>query len=265
MKYLLLALLLLPFPAGAASIVADYSANLQGCWDLDESSGTRQDAHPTNNNDLTDNNTVTSGVGKFSNAADFELSTSEYLSIADASQTGLDITGNLSMSMWVNVESAPSGGAKYVIMGKYVGGTQEAYALAYRDSGGLKIDWQTNQGGAGSGGNQCVWSVNLGTATYHHLFLFADMPNTSATLWVDGVSQGTVDCGTENVIANNAAPFCIGASCDAGTPYDGRVDVASIWNADKSANVAAIYNAGAGIACVATAPPPNFGDLIFFE
>lgn len=267
MKYVLASLIVFLSTFGfasAADILTDYSTGLQACWDLDEESGTRFDA-TANNNDLTDNNTVLFGTGVIDNAADFERANSEYLSITNAAQTGLGFTGDITLSAWVNVESAPSGGGNYFIMGKYTGGSAETYALAYRDSGGLKIDWQTNSSGGSTGGNQCQWAVNLGTATYHHLFLFSDASATTAELWVDGVSQGVVDCGTETSVGTNSAPFRIGATGNPANYFDGLVDIAVAWSGDRSANVSGVYNAGAGIACVAPPAPASFGDIIFFE
>jgi hypothetical protein len=50
-------------------------------WTMDEASGNRADS--VGSNTLVDNNTVTSAAGKFSNAAEFTLANSEYLSCAD--------------------------------------------------------------------------------------------------------------------------------------------------------------------------------------
>ena len=96
----------------------DYTqdANIVSWWYLDESSGTRYDGSG-NNNDLTDTNTnvaslSTTGasVKEGAAAADFENSASEdaHLSIAHGSQTGLDITGNISMTAWSELKMRKS-------------------------------------------------------------------------------------------------------------------------------------------------------------
>lgn len=84
-----------------------FGTDYKGVWPLNESSGTRYDL-TSNNNDLSDNNTVTSLTGKLDTGADFEKTNNEYLSISDASQTGLDISGNFSMWGWFNIESLPT-------------------------------------------------------------------------------------------------------------------------------------------------------------
>lgn len=76
-------------------------------YKLDETSGNRADS--IGSNTLVDNNTVLYGTGKVSNAADFESSNSEYLSIADASQTGLDLSGtDFTIACWIKPESSGS-------------------------------------------------------------------------------------------------------------------------------------------------------------
>jgi hypothetical protein len=77
------------------------ATGLVSYWELEEVSGTRVDSHGSN--DLTDNNTVGSGTGIQGNCANLEKSNTEDLSISDASQSGLNITQDLSFSGWFNV------------------------------------------------------------------------------------------------------------------------------------------------------------------
>ena len=84
------------------------TTNLVSWWALDETSGTREDAHGTN--DLTDNNTVGYTTGKKSNAADFISSNSESLSIGDnASVSTGDIDFSLCGWMYLNDVDTYSG------------------------------------------------------------------------------------------------------------------------------------------------------------
>ena len=80
--------------------------NLKAFWSLNESSDgsgavTREDLHGTN--DLTDNNTVASGTGLvYSNAADLEVSSGEFLRVTD--NEDLTIGDNdCTIVAWVNV------------------------------------------------------------------------------------------------------------------------------------------------------------------
>lgn len=114
------------------SVLDAYSANLQGAWLLDEESGTRYD-QTDNDNDLTDNNTVGYAAGKLGNAADFDISKSEYLAISDASQTGLDITGNITIFCWIKPGLI---GSTRRILSKYDDNTGNYRSYCLRISGG---------------------------------------------------------------------------------------------------------------------------------
>jgi len=91
-------------------------------WSCDEASGVRYDSNTTNSNDLTDNNTVLAATGLLSNACDFESSSSEYLSITDVAQIGLDFSTAFTIAYWVNFESDTDP----VVIAKYSTG-QQAY------------------------------------------------------------------------------------------------------------------------------------------
>lgn len=81
-------------------------------WNLDEGSGTRVDA-TGRGNDLSDNNTVASGVGKVGQSAQFVAANQEYLSHpdnVDLSMGDVDFT----ISNWVYLDSPKSNGTVLV-------------------------------------------------------------------------------------------------------------------------------------------------------
>jgi PKD repeat protein len=88
-------------PAYVEATGLDYG--LRGYWRLDEGSGTRYDASASGN-DLTDYNTVGSATGIVGLAADFERDNGEYLSIDHGVQSGLAITGSLTLAGWIKPE-----------------------------------------------------------------------------------------------------------------------------------------------------------------
>ncbi len=83
------------------------TASLVSYWKLDEISGTRYDFFGSNH--LTDYNTVGQGTGEvYDNAADFEATNSEYLSITDGSLSGIDFDGDWAVCFWVKFETTAS-------------------------------------------------------------------------------------------------------------------------------------------------------------
>jgi hypothetical protein len=61
---------------------------------------------------------MTGGSSSNTNAIDLEADKSQYLSVSDAVQAGLDITGDLTIEAWVKIESAPGLGESYAIVSK---------------------------------------------------------------------------------------------------------------------------------------------------
>jgi len=226
--------------------------NLVSWWKMDETSGSRADAHGSNT--LTDNNTVGNGTGKQSNAGDFESGSSEYLSITDASQTGLDITGNLSISAWVRFESLPGSGNAMGILTK-IGATAalRAYNFCYDNSwhsGANRLVLQTwanySQGTIG----YVSWTPSLAT-WYHVVVVHTSSGSGTHTFYIDGVAQTTTytlqDVGS---IQNTTASAFIGADQDSGVGryFDGLIDEVAIWGrALSGSEVTTLYNGGSGV------------------
>ena len=104
--------------------------NLISWWELNEESGERADSHGVNN--LSDINTVLFAAGKVGNAADFELTNSEELRIADGDQTGLDIAGDFTIAFWMKLEQLPSTpGDLFMIVNKGDRGTNDRSYIVY--------------------------------------------------------------------------------------------------------------------------------------
>lgn len=235
-----------PFFASAA-----LTDSIQGYWNLDESSNgsgsvVRMDS-TANNNDLTDNNTTASGSGIINNGADFESSSNEFLSIADAVQSGLDITGNISLSLWFKPESQPATDTSYVFVGKHVGGDGN-YVFNYHDVSGVKklsVSFYDND----APGTNVNYTINqtLANGVWNHLVYTFNVTTGTATLYVNGTSIGAVVDTSVDQLNNSAAPFTMG---DLGEVHfvDGIMDEVGIWSRELTpAEVTELYNGGVGL------------------
>ncbi len=224
-----------------ATISGDFSTNLISHWKLDEASGTREDIHGSN--DLTANGTggVGAATGKINDGADLELSDSDYLSIADASQTGLDISGDMTMSFWVKFESLPDYG---MCVSKF-GSSSNQRSYRFGQSGTTAI-FQNHH--TGSAANTVTWAISPSLSTWYHYMLVYTASGGSAELFIDGTSQ-TSKSGLSTSMFNGTSPFEIGRSNSPSEYYlDGVIDEVSIWStALTSGNVTTIYNSGSGI------------------
>lgn len=239
-----------PWKAPTSIAGSDLETNLVSYYKLDEASGTRADSKGSNS--LTDNNTVASATGKINLAADFEKDNSEYLSIADGSQSGLDLAGAFTLGGWFKPESAPSGGAKYQLIGKYRGGVSEQYELSYRDDSGLKINLQIVNGGTS---DYIVWSKDLGTGTFHHVIVTFSGSGSKVECFVDGVSLG-VQSVSNTAPQNGTGPFTLGADGGgAAAFFDGLMDEIGVWSRELTYGEALdLYNAGNALAYAITGP-----------
>lgn len=218
--------------------------NLVSYWKCDESSGNLADAHGSNT--LTNNNTVAFGTGKINNGADLERGSSHYFSVGD--NASLSITSDLSISMWLKVESAPGG--VWGLVSKWGDDApQRGYGLYYFT--GTKIRWLTADTTSASA-RTLEWTSDLGTGTWKHLVLSYDASGSTAACYVDGSSLGAPSGTAYASLADNTANFLLGHFDDNtgyGQFYDGMMDEVGIWNKElSSAEVTQLYNAGAGLA-----------------
>ena len=189
------------------------SGSIVSRWLLDEASGNRADS--VGSNTLTDNNTVLAATGyngslfTYDNAADFEASNSESLSIADGSQSGLDITGALTLSCRVKLESVGVG-------------LQNSYRF------GVGTDNKINF----SIGNPT--EKNLASATALIVGVWYDLvavydPVFRMEIYINGVSDSTTAIGVHAALSNGTANFKLGSS-DVPQYLDGAMQDVIIWN-----------------------------------
>ncbi|OGZ05239.1 MAG: hypothetical protein A2845_02910 [Candidatus Lloydbacteria bacterium RIFCSPHIGHO2_01_FULL_49_22] len=213
----------------------DLSTSLISYWKLDEVSGTRADSVSSNN--LTDNNTVTQGVGKLGNSAQLTMANSEYLSIVDnpsLSIGGIDFT----ISAWVYLDTKST---NMTFVGKY--GSTGEYALYYgvssdtfRCSTFPSVDaYVTPTGGVQIG--QWYFLTCSHNATTH-----------TNTITVNNTYTNTSVAGSEP--ANTSAAFTIGRFQASGaTMYlDGRIDSVGFWKKILTPDeITSLYNSGTGL------------------
>lgn len=207
-----------------APVYAGDTSNMEGAWLLNETSGTRVD-QDDNGNDLTDNNTVTSGTGQFGNAADFESTNSEYLSITDGSQTGLDITSDLTMGCFFNAEST---GVNRQILAKYdTTGDQRAYRLFVASGDILRISGSTD--GTAGGQTQLDGQTTINASTWYHAVMLHDN-GTDIDVYLNGSSDSAAPAAYTGGLFNSSADFRIGSRGDTSEFMDGLVDECFIFS-----------------------------------
>jgi len=183
-------------------------------------------------NTLVDYQTVGTGTGKIYNGRDFESGSTEALYITDDNQTGLDITGDFSASMWVNPESFNN--TYNVLLSKYYTTTTQRSYRWYIQTADQKLYF--NYSGDLTNANVLVSSSTVVTGSLQHIAIAVDVSAKSCTFWFNGSSEaGTLNSGNETAIANGTADFAFGTyqqpSGDVtGEPYDGIIDEPRVYS-----------------------------------
>lgn len=165
---------------------------------------------------------------------DLEASSSQYASIADASQTGLDITGDMTVEAWINTESTASGGLR-AIASKWddVAGNQRSWIFYISEFAGqyylALYTASTGGGGDDIAASETVWLPTNGV--WYHVAAVYDASAGEVKLYVNGSQQGSTLTNAETSLFNSTAPFQIGArNVTAVSFFDGLIDEVRVWD-----------------------------------
>jgi hypothetical protein len=216
------------------------SGGLVAYYDFEDASGNLLDN--VGSNDLTETDgTIASVAGKVGNARDFERADTEYFAAADAAWNS--ITGNLTITAWINAETA-SGIFQGIVSKLTVAGDQVSYLLGINDLGEVTFEVSTD-----------------GTRTSSAVFEQVNSTPISASTWYflvgrrrEGVNVGlSVNAGTEVTatlaggIFDGTAAFEIGAYNVNASNFDGIIDEVGVWNRVLTDDeVDWLYNSGSG-------------------
>jgi len=218
---------------------ATLSTSLISHWELEEESGTRADSHGSNT--LADNNTVLFGTGARGNAADFELDNAEFLSIALASQTGLNVAGDISISAWVKFETLDD---TQVISKQMETGGAVAWEFGF-DSNLLRFFYSD---GTNATVEHSDAAAVASTGVWYHVMVTADVSAKDVKLYVDGslVSSSIILGNSVSMMSITTGGHALGADqYNSRYYFDGLIDEVSVWSKiSTAAEVTSMYNLG---------------------
>jgi len=169
-------------------------------------------------------------------SADLEKDSSQYLSIADASQTGLDLTGDFTQELWIKIESSFANEEVRTLINKGDnGGSERGWRWDMYKATGANPIFQFYISSDGSSG---TWkdsaSYAFVTATWYHLRAQYDASAGTIDVFINGVQLGSTITGLPTSIFNNASALQIGRAVISGTGYyyfDGLIDDVRIYDA----------------------------------
>mgnify|MGYP001594005931 CR=1 FL=1 len=221
--------------------------NIQGYWKFDESSGNASDS-TANANTLTNNGTATYVAAKINNGIDLN-GTTQYFSIADASQTGLDLTGAFTLAVWINTDVDPSTVNNPIITKN--DNTDKNYAFAIANYGTVPapddrlylsiksttlVEMTT------------TWNPTVGT-WYHAAVTYTASGTNDVQFYINGAAQGAAISSGKTVLDTGGAAVEVGEIAHGlWDMWDGKIDEAGIWSrALSSSEISELYNGGTGL------------------
>lgn len=223
------------------------TTNLVSYWKLDESSGNAADS--VGSNTLTNTASVTYVAALINKGA--SMNGGPYLTITDGSQSGLDITGDISTSFWLKLAGEPGTDNGFEMVTKWASGSG-AYRFIYHDAGGQAQMYGAlyDAGNPGTNVNYTKNISHIGTSAFHHMVFTFKASTGTMTFYLDGSNLGTTVDTSVSTINNSSGNFDIGA-LGVGIQgfFNGIVDEVGLWSKElTSGEVSSLYNSGAGFA-----------------
>jgi len=171
-----------------------------------------------------------------SNSIDLEAGSSQYLSITDGSQTGLDLSSALTLEAWVKLESQPATNANFLFISKdgTASDVNRGYSFSYNNiSDTYYLRLFVSEATDVSDYDTLQVVSPLSTDTWTHVAVSWLASTKTAKFYVNGSQVGSDAVGSNvSSLYNNATPFTIGA-WTFNNPYsyfDGLMDEARVWS-----------------------------------
>jgi len=208
-------------------IPSSLNSNLANYWPMEEALGVRYDI--ISDDHAFDTNGVSFIAGPHQvarNVASFDSASSQYVSITDASQTGLDSSGNRSLSAWVKF-SADS--------------TTRGIASKWLSSVGFGVVKASDDAFAVLAGATILKSTTIADGGWAHVVAVVD--GVDVKIYVNGEEENSsAHSGTLENVADN---FTIGAYSSGDTFANGEISNVAMWSTALSdSEIATLYNEG---------------------
>ncbi|MES2749650.1 MAG: LamG domain-containing protein [Patescibacteria group bacterium] len=161
----------------------------------------------------------------------FDGTERSYVAISDEAQTGLDITGDMTIALWVKQNNLAG---HQILVSKWSDIDRTSF-LFYLEDGDVGIGLNAQNGGYGYGIHRLPHGKNA--QEWFHVAMVYTAANGTAELFVNGNSIGK---SLENVmptsIADTDTDFVIGGRDSRTNFYDGALDEVKIWSRSLQAN-----------------------------
>jgi len=181
-------------------------------------------------------------------SADLEASSSQYFSISDASQTGLDLNSDFTIEAWIKIEQLPSSSDRMAIFTKFNANstTNRSYFLRLQSDDKLRIGI-ADTGGETEVQTDSAFVVSGDVGNWVHLAACFDISASTATFYKNGLAvAGTTQNSQVTSIRNSGTEVNVGRELNGSGRwyFDGLIDNIRVWS-DIRTQEEIVDNAGA--------------------
>lgn len=215
------------------------TTNLVSYWKLNESSGNAADSVGTNT--LTNNNSTPYAAAKINSGADLERGSTQFFSITDAAQSGLDFTTAFTIALWVKFESVTTL-VREPFMARWDANSGNRWLFTKDDSNIILFAIGDD---ATATFSSVAWTPSA--ATWY--FVVVTYSAGTIKFYIDGVQQGADKTTSFTSLPNSSYDLNVGKYPDGAPDYfDGIMDEIGMWSrALLNSEIAFLYNGGAGL------------------
>jgi len=174
-------------------------------------------------------------------AADIEKDDGEYFSIADDAQRGLDISGSITIELWVKPESLPQENEIWPLAAKweYAPIANRSYTLLYwgKDGDADYLRFQVSDDGTTESGHTAHHDYTVGdlpTDAWTHLAVSYDAESGDGAWYVNGNAVAAFRWDVKSIY-DSSSPFLVGHAQGVDY-YDGLIDEVRVWSGARSAD-----------------------------
>lgn len=168
-------------------------------------------------------------ASSYTDSFDFELSSNEYLSIADASQTGLEFTGDFTIEMWFRFESDTGNSA---MVSKFLSGDKTMLVRCNPDASNASVQLALSTDGTTDNAVTAT-GLSIPVGSWAYLAISYATSGTTVIYTANEYTPPTVRSTSGTISGsgwNSAAAFQIGAFNGASEPMDGLIAEVRVWS-----------------------------------